>query len=81
MAFTDAPLERFVKSIIGSLTFFTLGLLTAGWWFYRSHPDLNPEDDIPQVHEDVNDVLRRADRAKEAFEEPEKESQQTASDS
>lgn len=56
-----------MRGIIGYIFFFTIGLVSAGAYFYQLHPEHSPEADMPRLREDLDDAMRRGERIKEAW--------------
>lgn len=59
--------ERPVRDIIGYIFFFTIGLVSAGMYFYQLHPEHSMESDMPRIKRDVDDVMERGQRMREAW--------------
>jgi hypothetical protein len=62
-----AALETFVRGIISWIVFFSAGVLCAGSYFYRLHPEHAPETDLPKIRGELEDAMKRAERIKEAW--------------
>jgi len=60
-----------LKGIISYIVFFSIGLLCAGLYFYRLHPEHSPDADIPRLRKDVDDAMDRGRRLREAWDRPE----------
>ena len=56
-----------MRGIIGYIFFFTIGLVSAGAYFYQLHPEHSPEADLPRLRKDFDDALNRGRRVKEAW--------------
>lgn len=57
-----------MRGIISWIIFFTAGVLCAGSYFYRLHPEHQPETDLPRVRGEMEDAVERAKRLKRAWE-------------
>ncbi|MBZ0136463.1 MAG: hypothetical protein K8I27_08840 [Planctomycetes bacterium] len=56
-----------MRGIIGYIFFFTIGLVSAGAYFYQLHPEHAPETDLPRLREDMDDAMERGRRIREAW--------------
>ena len=56
-----------MRGIIGYIFFFTIGLVSAGAYFYQLHPEHSPETDLPHLRKDFDDAVDRGKRLKEAW--------------
>ncbi|MBV6516486.1 MAG: hypothetical protein HPKKFMNG_02171 [Planctomycetes bacterium] len=63
-----APGFGMIRSLFAYIFVFTAGLACAASYFYSLHPEHTPEDDMPKMRIDLEDVLERARRAKGAWE-------------
>lgn len=59
--------ENPVRGIISWIVFFSAGVLCAGSYFYRLHPEHTPETDLPKIRGELEGVVDRANRIKEAW--------------
>lgn len=56
-----------MRGIIGYIFFFSVGLLSAGAYFYQLHPEHTVDNDIPRLRKDVDDAMKRGQRLREAW--------------
>jgi hypothetical protein len=56
-----------VRGIVGYIFFFSIGLVSAGAYFYQLHPEHTPQSDLPRLRQDFDDALERGRRVKEAW--------------
>ena len=63
----SAALETFVRGIISWIVFFSAGVLCAGSYFYRLHPEHTPETDLPKIRTELEGAVKRVERIKEAW--------------
>lgn len=56
-----------MRGIIGYIFFFTVGLISAGAYFYQLHPEHSIDGDVPRLRKDVDDALDRGRRLREAW--------------
>jgi hypothetical protein len=56
-----------VRGIISWIIFFSAGVICAGAYFYRLHPEHQPETDIPRVRTEVEEAIERGKRIKRAW--------------
>lgn len=56
-----------MRGIIGYIIFFTIGLVSAGAYFYQLHPEHSPETDLPRLRDDLDNAMERGRRLKEAW--------------
>lgn len=65
-----------MRDIIGYIFFFTIGLVSAGMYFYQLHPEHSMRSDLPRIKRDVDDVMEKGRRIREAWEDPSTEKNQ-----
>ncbi|MHC4840625.1 MAG: hypothetical protein ACYTDT_06615 [Planctomycetota bacterium] len=56
-----------MRTLAGFIVFFSIGLFTAGVYFYRLHPDASFSADIPRMRKDIDDAMERGKRLKDAW--------------
>ena len=56
-----------MRGIVGYIFFFTIGLLSAGAYFYQLHPEASVDADLPRLRKDVDDALNRGQRIRDAW--------------
>lgn len=56
-----------MRSLIGYIFFFTVGLAGAAAYFYQLHPEHSIEGDLPRLRKDVDDALDRGKRLRDAW--------------
>lgn len=61
-----------MRGIVGYIVFFTCGLLAAGAYFYQLHPEHSIDEDLPRMRREVDDVVDRGKRLREAWDRPAK---------
>ncbi|HMR80959.1 MAG TPA: hypothetical protein PKD61_37870 [Polyangiaceae bacterium] len=59
--------ECLLRSLIGYIFFFSVGLVAAAAYFYQLHPEHSVEGDLPRLRKDVDDALDRGKRLREAW--------------
>lgn len=59
-----------MRGIISWIVFFSAGVLCAGAYFYRLHPEHQPENDLPRVRQEVEEAIDRGRRLKRAWDGP-----------
>jgi len=66
----QAASEAIVRGIISWIIFFSAGVICAGAYFYRLHPEHQPETDLPRVRTEVEEAIERGKRIKRAWDAP-----------
>lgn len=56
-----------MRGIVGYILFFTVGLVSAGAYFYQLHPEHSVDADLPRMRKDVDDALERGKRLRDAW--------------
>lgn len=56
-----------MRGIISWIVFFSAGVLCAGAYFYRLHPEHQPETDLPRVRQELDEAIDRGKRLKRAW--------------
>jgi hypothetical protein len=59
-----------VRGIVGYIFFFTVGLVSAGAYFYQLHPEHTIDGDLPRLRKDVDDAMQRGRRLRDAWDRP-----------
>jgi hypothetical protein len=57
-----------LRGIVGYIFFFTIGVISAGAYFYQMHPEQSFRDDLPRMRQDISDVIERGKRLRDAWE-------------
>jgi hypothetical protein len=57
-----------LRGIVGYIFFFTVGVISAGAYFYQMHPEQSFRDDLPRMRQDISDAIERGKRLREAWE-------------
>ncbi|MCB9894233.1 MAG: hypothetical protein H6839_07285 [Planctomycetes bacterium] len=56
-----------MRGIVGYIFFFTIGLVSAGAYFYQLHPEASMDADLPRLRKDVDDAVERGKRLRDAW--------------
>lgn len=56
-----------MRGIISWIIFFSAGVICAGSYFYRLHPEHEPEADLPRARNEVDELVERGKRLKRAW--------------
>jgi len=56
-----------VRGIISWILFFSAGVICAGSYFYRLHPEHEPEADLPRARNELDELVERGKRLKRAW--------------
>ena len=59
-----------MRGIVGYIFFFTVGLVSAGAYFYQLHPEHSIDGDLPRLRKDVDDARERGHRLRDAWDRP-----------
>lgn len=59
-----------MRGIISWIIFFSAGVFCAGVYFYRLHPEHQPETDLPRVRNEMEEAIERGKRLKRAWDGP-----------
>jgi hypothetical protein len=62
--------EHTLRGLVGYIFFFTIGVISAGAYFYQIHPEQSLEADLPRIRHDVSEVLERGKRIRDAWHSP-----------
>jgi len=65
--------EAIVRGIISWIVFFSAGVLCAGSYFYRLHPEHSPESDLPRLRQELESAYEKAERLKRAWQDRSKQ--------
>ncbi|MCC6572199.1 MAG: hypothetical protein IT462_00280 [Planctomycetes bacterium] len=57
-----------MRTLLTFIVFFAVGLATAAGYFYGRHPEHSPVDDVPQLRRDVENMIDRGHKLREAWE-------------
>ena len=56
-----------MRGIISWILFFSAGVICAGSYFYRLHPEHEPEADLPRARNELDELVERGKRLKRAW--------------